>query len=240
MNIRNIVKEFKKHSVSVYGERGSGKDLLTANVIERRKEAHVANIKYNERTIPYRYEDIAVGNTYLEFNSGRIKKYVYPFPDGTDIYLSDCGVYFPSQYCNELNKLYKDLPTFLGLSRHLGECSVHTSSQALGRVWDKIREQSVVYIQCLSVAKWLLKLTRGKLVIQRIRIYDKYESALEKRLQLRIRLPALAKRESKAERQMRLDEYTSAHGHIKERTLIYINKSHYDTRAFREVLKNGT
>lgn len=236
MRIRNIIQLYQKHSVSVSGEKGSGKDLLTGNVIARRGIPYVSNIDYGGSWIPFKYSDIDIGNTYMDLISGSIKPYKYPFNDGTDIYLSDCGVYFPAQYCNELNKQFKSMPIFLALSRHLGECSVHTNAQALSRVWDKIREQSVSYILCLKVNKAILTLTKGKIVIQKIRIYDSYQSALEKRLPLRIKLPLGSKRASKDELRIRLDEYRSQHGEIKERTLIYWNKAKYDTRAFRGIL----
>lgn len=70
-----------------------------------------------------------------------MKAYEYPYPDGTDIYIADAGIYFPSQFCNELNRDYKYFPTFMALTRHLGEANVHFNVQNLNRVWDKIRSK---------------------------------------------------------------------------------------------------
>lgn len=233
MTIKKIIKYYKNGSVSVCGMKGRGKDMLQGNVIVRRRLPYVSNIDYGGEYIPYDYDAIDVNNNYRNFNSRQINKYEFPYKDGTDIYLSDCGVYFPSQYCNELNKEYKSLPTFIALSRQLGECSVHTNSQYLGRVWDKIREQSDIYVLCRRC--WYIKPL--KLVIQKITIYDKYESALERRLPLKIPLPLFANKEMKLNREIKLNEYLSSHGEIKSHWLIYRNKSKYNTRQFKEILK---
>lgn len=236
MRLKKVMNEFEKHSVSVFGEKGSGKDLLTGNVIVRRKKTYVSNINYGGDFIPYDYEAINVNNTYEEFNSGRIIPYVFPYPDGTDIYLSDCGVYFPSQYCNELNKRYKSLPVFMALSRQLGKCAVHQNAQALGRVWDKIREQSVKYILC----KKAIYIKGINLVLMRIAIYDKYESAVEKRRPLVVSKPLFMNKEMRLRYRQQLEEYTCNHGVIKEGWLIFFNKSKHDTRAFKNILKGET
>lgn len=236
MRIEKIIKYYRKGSVSVCGMKGRGKDLLQGNVIVRRNLPYVSNINYGGKYIEYNYEDFNVHNDYMNFNSGNLNKYVFPYEDHTDIYLSDCGVYFPSQYCNELNKHYKSLPTFIALSRQLGECSVHTNAQALGRVWDKIREQSDIYILC----RRCIYIPFIKLVIQHITIYDKYESANERRLPLKIPLPLFASKEMKLNRTIKLNEYLSQHGEIKDRWLIYRNRSTYNTREFKEKLNNET
>lgn len=233
MRFKKIIEYFKKGSVSVCGMKGRGKDMLMANVVVRRKKPYIANIDYGGEHITFKYEDIAIPSSYNDIVEGNIKPYEFPYDDGTDIYLSDCGIYFPSQYCNELNKRYRELPTFMALSRQLGDCSVHTNSQALGRVWDKIREQSDIYIlarRCIYI-KWL------RIVIQRVTIYDKYESALERRLPLNIPLPLFANKEMKLNRTIKLNEYESSHGLINSRWLIYRNKSTYDTRYFKTLMK---
>lgn len=147
MRISKIVRMFKNGSVCVTGQRGTGKDMLTSNVVARRKTPYVGNIDYkcNKSMFqPFHYEFISLsGNTCHDLLSGNVKPYEFPYIDGSDIYLSDTGVYFPSQYCNELNKRYPSLPLFMALSRQLGTgCNVHVNVQNLGRVWDKIREQS--------------------------------------------------------------------------------------------------
>lgn len=231
MGLKKIIKMFKDGNVSVCGLRGRGKDMLIANVVVRRDKPYISNIDYGGKYTPFKYEFIAQENTYDNFIRGDIKPYEYPFEDGTDIYLSDAGVYFPSQYCNELNKKYPNLPVFMALSRHLGACNVHYNAQTLNRVWDKIREQSDQYIQCRSC------IVLGKLVIQSVRIYEKMQSAIDSVPPYRVKPPLLASREIKTNIQMQKQMYESTHGRIRSMYLIYINKSNYDTRHFRNLLK---
>lgn len=234
--MRKVIKLFEKGNVCVFGLRGSGKDLLTGNVIVRRKLPYVSNINYGGKHNDFKYSEIDVGgNTYKDFISGNIKKYVYPYVDGTDVYLSDGGVYFPSQYCNELNKDYRQIATFQALSRHVGDCNFHINAQALNRVFDKIREQSDTYILCRGV----LYIKGINLVIQRITVYDNYESAVSKREPLNVPLPLFANKEMKLHKRIQEANYKAEHGNIKKRLIFYINKSTYNTRYFKELLKNG-
>ena len=145
MRLKKIIKLFKNGGVCVVGQRGRGKDLLMSNVVVRRGVSYVSNIDYtqDETYIPYRYADIDIGNSFRNFAEGALVPYTYPYGDGVDIYLSDAGVYFPSQYNEQLNKLYSTLPSFFALSRHIGDCSVHFNAQNLNRVWDKIRGKAL-------------------------------------------------------------------------------------------------
>lgn len=231
MGLRKIIKIFENGNVSVCGLRSRGKDMLMANVVVRRGIKYVSNIDYGSDFVPFAYEYIAQENTYDNFIKGDIKPYEYPFPDGTDIYLSDAGVYFPSQYCNELNKKYPNLPVFMALSRHLGACNVHYNAQVLNRVWDKIREQSDQYIQCRRC------IVIGKLVIQTVRIYEKMQSALDSIPPFRVKAPLMASREVKTSIELQKQMYYCTHGKITSMLLIYFNKSSYDTRHFKNLLK---
>lgn len=126
---------FRDGNVCVTGLRGRGKDMLIANVVMRRKKPYVSNVDYGGKWYPFKPEDIDCGkNTYKEFISGDVNKYVYPYPDGTDIYVSDAGIYFPSQYCGELNKQYPYMATFQQISRHVGKCNFHSNTQNLNRL----------------------------------------------------------------------------------------------------------
>lgn len=233
MGLRHIIKLYEQGSVSVCGMRGRGKDLLTANVVVRRKKPYISNIDYGGEWKPFRYEDIDVGNTYKNFIHNEVKPYTFPYEDGTDIYLSDCGVYFPSQFCNELNREFKSLPVFFALSRQIGDCSVHTNAQALNRVWDKIREQSDIYLLC----RRCIYIKGLNIALIQITEYDKFESAQERRLPLRLPNPILANKEMRLNREIRLEEYKSQHGNIKTYWVIFKNKSTYNTRHFKEVLQ---
>lgn len=236
MRLKKIVKLYEKHAVSVSGMIGSGKDMLTANVIERRRLPHVSNCPYNALTMPYQYDAITCGeNSYKSFVEGSLKKYEFPYFDGCDIYLSDCGVYFPSQFCNELNRDYKYLPTFMALSRQLGKCHVHFNAQNLNRVWDKIREMADVYIRC----KRCIVLFGGRLVIQSITIYDKYQSCVDRLEPCRIKKPLICNKDRRLQIDMYKDNFYNSHGTVKNAVLVYWNKSKYDTRFFKTMLKGG-
>lgn len=238
MRIKKLIKKtFHKGNVCVYGLRGSGKDILFGNVIARRKLQYVSNTDYtkDERFNNFHYEDIDCGkNTYENFMTGKIHPYRYKYPDNTDIYLSDCGLYFPAQYCNELNKKYPYMPTFAALSRQLGECNIHTNAQALCRVWDKIREQSDTYILCRQC------FVIFGIVFLWVRIYDQYDSANAKLRPLHLTVPLNASKEMKQQRKIELERYRAQHGRIENKFLIFKNKSKHDTRLFKKILEEGT
>lgn len=223
---------FERGNVSISGKRGTGKDMLTANIITRRKKPYISNMNYGGQWLPFEYEKIAMnGNIYRDFLQGKLKPYVYPYEDDIDLYISDAGVYFPSHYCNELNKEYKTLPTYFALSRHLGLSNCHVNSQALGRVWDKIREQSDQYIVCLGCRVIL------GFVFQRVAIFDRYESAVQVMPKLRLPHPLFEHKRERLARKTAEEMYRAQHGSIRYGILVYRNKSKYDTRAFKTMLQ---
>lgn len=230
--MKKIIRLFRSGNVCVFGLRGRGKDLLMSNVVVRRELPYVCNTNYGGIHIPLVMQDFNCGgNTYDNFLLGNVQLYSYPYDDGVDIYISDAGVYFPSQYCNELNRKYGYFSTFMALSRHLGECNVHFNVQNLNRVWDKIREQSDIYICC----NWS-RMLFGKYVIQKVTVYEQYDAAV-------MRVPPYRpprvrmNQDRKLNIQMAKQNYRIAHGDIKSRILIYKNKSTYDTRVFKRMLE---
>lgn len=235
--MKKIIRLFEDGNVCVCGLRGRGKDMLMANVVVRRNKSYVSNTPYDSNVIPFVPMDFDCGkNTYDDFINGTVKQYMFPYKDGTDIYIGDAGIVFPSQYCNELNKKYGYFSTFMALSRHLGECNVHVNVQNLNRIWDKIREQSDIYIMCNGLWRWLLRLTG--IVVQCVTIYELYDSAVKRVPPFRVPKPWF-----NAERlqQWRLakQQYDISYGYIDRRWLIYRNKSNYNTRIYKEVLANG-
>ena len=237
MMFSNIIKMFQNGNVCVCGLRGTGKDVLFGNVIARRRKPYVSNLDYtngeNYNELDFNKLDMGK-NTYRDLISGKVKYYKYPYPLGSDIYLSDSGIYLPSQYCNELNKQYPYLPTYFALSRQVSHNNFHVNTQHLGRPWDKIREQADQYIRCRGCIVLL-----GKLVIQQITIYDKYESALNRVKPCRISVPIFAKREVKQSAEMYLDNFYNTHGSVKNHILIYFNKSKHDTYYFEKLFEGG-
>lgn len=248
---------FKKRNVCVCGLRGDGKDMLMSNVVARRKAPYVSNMQYTKDDNLYQpldFNKIDCGkNSYNDLIKGNIKKYEFPYIKGSDIYISDAGIYLPSQYCNELNKEYKYLPTYFALSRQVSHNNVHVNVQNLGRVWDKIREQSDIYIRCRFchvVFGRLMLFLKEKfnkpfldkiplLVIQKITLYDKYQSALDRVEPCRITVPLMAKREVKQNAQMYVDKFRNTYGMVRNHFLIYFNKASYDTFYFEKLFRNG-
>lgn len=234
--LHQTIKDFRYSSVVVYGLRGRGKDLLLSNVIARRKESYISNLDYkckDSQYIPLDFKDLCIKNNFNNFLLKDINYYEYPYQEGADIYISDCGIYLPCQYNDRLNKNYETFVPFLALSRHLGNCNVHYNTQSLNRVWDKLREQTDQYIYCKSC----IYIKCINLVIQRIRFYEKLESA-----QNLERPPYKPKNIFSLHYSQQYQEYIkeiSRIGKVESRLLIYFNKSNYDTRFFKELLKNG-
>lgn len=243
--ITPIIKYFEQGNVCVCGERGRGKDMIIGNVITRRRLEYISNVEYKRKKgIPIQYNKLEFDklncgeNNYKNFMSGDIKYYEYPYIKGVDVYISDVGVYMPSQYCNELNKEYKYIPTFMALSRQLGGgANVHINVQNLNRAWDKLREQSRTYITCQKCRVIPIG-TNNQIIIQRVRIHEKYQSCLDNVPPLKIPLYMYLGKDKLMAKLYKLN-YKISHGEIKEYLLIYFNKSDYNTNIFEEILKNG-
>lgn len=238
MRFAKIVKLFEEGNVSVCGLKGRGKDMLMANVAIRRDKPYISNVDYGGKWIKLDPSMLNVnGNTYKNFLQGNIKPYEYPYDDGIDWYISDAGIYFPAQYGGQLDRDFAEMPILFALIRQLGDASIHTNSQSLTRVWLKIREQSDTFIlarKCIYI-KWL------RLVIQRVTIYDSEESASRRLQPLALpKIPLLAKnrRQLELQRDTAIANHEASHGKIKSAWLIYRNKSNYNTRIFKEILKN--
>lgn len=232
MRFKKIVNMFKRRNVCVTGLRGTGKDLIMGNVIARRNKPYVSNLDYskNELFEELKLKDLDVPNKYSNFINNDINEYHYPYTEKADIYISDCGVYLPSQYCNQLNRDYEGIITYQALSRQISKNNVHINAQNLNRVWDKLREQSDYYIRCRQCIYIF------GLVIQFITIYDKYESCLNRINPCRVRVPMFNK-EAKIQAKLYLDNFYNQHGSVRNHILIYFNKSKHDTHYFGKVLK---
>lgn len=236
--LHRIIKLFERGNVCVVGLRGCGKDMLFANVVSRRKQPYVSNTDYKAKRstyIPLDFGKLDVKNNWENFVSGDIIPYDYPYPEKCDTYIADCGIYLPSQYCNELNRKYPQFPVYYALSRHVADANVHFNVQNLNRVWDKLREQSDTYIRVTGC-----KVLR-KLVFQHCVVYDKYSACVDRVEPYKhIRIPLMASREMRAMLRQKDEEmfrkFKETHGKVKAYTLIYVNKSKYDTRLFKRVL----
>lgn len=234
--IAGVVDLYKRHSVACTGMKGAGKDMLTANVVARRNLPYASNVSYGFKHIPLDFKDMCIGSKWFNLLHDNVAKYECPFPEYCDIYISDAGIYLPSQYCNELNRSLPDVPTFVAVQRHLNNGKTHYNTQNLNRVWDKIREMCDVYIY----SEWC-KVLFGKLVIQSIIVYDKAESCQSRVKPCRVtRRGFIPDKEADAHIDIYRDQFYNQHGTVERRFLVYINKSKYDTRHFKKVFGGST
>lgn len=234
--MRKIIKLFKKGNVCVTGLRGSGKDVLFGNVIARRKKPYISNLKYvdNELYQPLDFHKLDCGkNTYINFIDNDLNYYEFPYINGSDVYISDVGVYLPSQYCNHLNNRYPFLPIYQALSRQVSHNNVHINVQNLNRAWDKLREQSDIYIRC----NWCIVFLG--FVLQKVTIYEKYQSCVDRVPRCRIAVPIFGDKNAKMNARLYVDKYNCNYGEIRCRLLFYRNKSQHDTYYFEKLLKEG-
>lgn len=234
MLFRKVIKLFKNGNVCVTGLRGTGKDLLFGNVIARRKKAYVSNMDYGGRKyFPVNFDKLNCGgNVYDNFINGDIRFYRWEYPLGADVYISDAGIYFPSQYCSQLNNKYGSIATYQALSRQVSKNNFHVNTQNLNRVWDKIREQSDTYIRCRKCIYIF------GFVFQWITIYDKAQSCIDRVKPCKISAPFF----NKQARMMALtykENFYNSHGKVENKFLFYWNKSKHDTYRFRELMERG-
>lgn len=228
----SLVKLFESGNVLVSGLKGRGKDMLFCIVVNARKRDYISNVNYSNPNKKYKCFplDLKVwelsGNTYTDMVDGTIKRYVYPYPDGIDYYISDAGIYFPAQYQAELVKKYKSAPMFQALSRHLGDCAVHCNVQVIPRVWDKIREQSDIYIRMHNCKVFL-----RKFVFLTAYTYTNVDSCTAAIVPPFFGL-------GKRSRELKLS-FEIAHGQIKKYSFLCRIPYKYDSRRFKRLLENN-
>jgi len=211
-----LLNAFDNNDCAVYGFRGSGKDVIFAHSINLKGEKHYSNIWYNSLTEVRDIKDLHCGgNLYPDFINGTITPFEPNFDEGAHFFISDAGVYLGCQFNKELNAEFGELPIHIALRRHLYNSHVHTNSQALNRVWDKLREQQGCFIHCLGTKNY------GDYLVVSAITYTNYESALAC-------LPPPIKP----------DKYhTMKYGEIVERRFrVPINSLEYNTRHFKTIL----
>lgn len=228
LNKAFVIREFRDSNMIVFGKKGSGKDLLFQTIINARKEHHYSNIKFNSKTLPITINDLSLfPNTYENLINNNIEKVNPNLKEKYDIYISDGGIYLPSQYDSSLDKKYPSLPIFYATQRHLYNSNTHVNTQYLGRLYKKLREQADGYIKCHSA------IFIGPIYIQFITFYERYESA-ERSL-----LP-MSKALLNGMQNGLYEQYYATNGVIKPMFLIGTRKKIiYDTRHFRNVFFNS-
>lgn len=219
---KSILKKlFNKSSVIVFGSKGTGKDLIF-NYITNTRKKYYANIPYKQKGLNLiELHSLSCKMTYNDFINNNIVKSFPIFNDGVDTFISDAGVYFPSQYDSMLHKVYPHFSVFYALSRHLYLMNIHCNTQSLDRVWKALREQADIYIKCLQTIKLPFVL------VTKYRIYDKFTSAQQ---DIRPLKRSLIKSETG-------NVHLSNVGLIKDGFIIQFKKSiKYNTRYFKTLL----
>lgn len=227
LNVSYIKKRFNNGNVIVFGHKGKGKDLLFQKVInKRRNKSYFSNIDYGKKfnKLDMAMIDLAP-NIFENMIENNVVKIIDPLGvENTDIYLSDGGIYFPSQYDTLLNKKYRSFGLAYALSRHLWNNNIHVNTQALSRVWKLLREQADTYIKC----RYTLKLPF--ILVTAYTIYDKYSSAENDVRPIKARF---RNKVSKAE----VDIYNGSNGLVKNGFIVQLKKSvKYDTRIFKKIM----
>lgn len=222
-----IKKAFIEGSVMVSGRKRFGKDILFQTIINARKEPYFANYDYGGDYTHITMKELCLGdNTYNNFINGNVNKIEkYNKLEGHDVYISDAGIYLPSQADALLHKCYPSLPITYALSGHLYANGIHCNTQRLDRVWKALREQADYFVlmrkRCLKLPFFIVLFTTE---------YTKYDSALQELSPMK---NTLFNKYSKAEQNL----YKAKHGFIKDGLIIVSKRSlHYDTRAFHKIL----
>lgn len=222
-----IKSAFENGNVIVTGRKGYGKDILFQSVINWRKKAYHSNLNYGGAFIPFDIKQLELTpNTYHNFIKGDIVKCEKDNSfENCDIYISDGGVYLPSQADYLLHKTYPSLPITYALNRHLFNNGIHVNAQRIERIWKALREQADYFI---LMRKRPLKLPF--VLILFTTEYDRYESAKK---ELSPMNNTLFNKYSKAEK----DLFKANNGFVKNGLLI-VRKSalKYDSRAFHEII----
>lgn len=226
-NAKKMALKFKKGNVIVFGTKGSGKDLIFQKVIsKRKKEPYNANIPYGYNYTEITLNELSVApNTFEDFIDNKITKIPrIEQREKTDAYISDGGVYLPSQYDTKLSKLYPSLPIFYALSRQLYSMNIHINTQALNRVWVKLREQADFFYKAIDTYRIF------GILFTKVRYYETYQSAEQNILPLK-------KQFMNKNLNNLAEQYYATHGEIKDFWICQrISKIKYDTRHFKKVL----
>lgn len=219
---RELINYFNSNNVIVFGKKGTGKDLLF-NMITNHKKFYYTNIPYTNKNYElFNISDLKLGlNDYESLLNNNVIRTYWNFKENCDFFISDGGVFLPSQYDAVLHKKYKGLSLIYALSRHIGNHNIHTNVQNLERLWKPLREQADIYIKTLGITKlpFLIKLN--------YRIYDKYSSAVA---DIRTIKSGIFKDSDNIKIQ------NANVGLVKEKSVLMLkSKIKYDTRYFKKV-----
>lgn len=219
---------FSTHNIIVFGAKGKGKDLLFQKVIAslNKKKPYMSNIDYGYKYIHKDPKELNLDpNTYQNFIAGAVIPIKHDARlEGVNYFLSDGGVFLPSQEDKTLHKDFKSFPLYYALSRHWLNSSIHVNTQALNRLWRPLREQADFFIKCNRVRNY------GLFLVGEITLYERYESAMNNAR------PPSKKALNKFNNAL-YNQYQWSNGYIENRKYIIWKKQiKYDTRYFKKVL----
>lgn len=227
-----ILSAFRGGNVIVFGRKGKGKDLLFQYVINQRKKEHYySNLNYGGDFTYIEPRELELPkNSYENFINNDIKKVEKNTNlEKADIYFSDAGIIFPSQYDNKLHKTYPSFTITYALSRQLYANNIHCNTQSLDRVWKALREQADSYflIRKKLIMPFYIKLT--------IVYYERYNTAKNEKLPFKKTL-AMGKQAKALKKQ-----FDAENGEIYQFNLRILKKSiKYNTRAYHDIIFTKT
>lgn len=222
-----LYKFTRRKNTITFGKIGTGKDLVFS-LLTHWDKVHAANIPYNPNTMlePLQYVTVAP-NTYSEFVDGNVQVVGKTLREGVNYYISDGGIYLPSQMDTALSKSYPSLPIAYALIRHLANANIHVNVQNLNRLWIKLREQADGYIRTRGATffpRWLPFLRHYFLL--KVTLYENYDDALDCLRPIRKVLNGDSAAVARSER-----------GLVKEMRILWPRKHlQYDTRYFHSVI----
>lgn len=254
--LHRFVKLFRDGSVFVVGRKGTGKDLLMSNCCCRIGRDYIGNIDYSDKLVRHQFniKEFCINNDCYDFLNDDVKFYEFPYADGTDIWLSDGGAYFPNFKTLELNKKYEGFIYYIMLSRQISASNVHVNTQAYGRIWDKLREQFHSFILCkkcrlfVNLAPGVIKhipFLRNICCITLVQ-YERAEALETEAVEFRVKPPrkrlirgGFQDETAKQVWESQKMQHDTNYGKVRKYTVLFFNKSSYDTRRFKEILLNG-
>ena len=228
-----ILDKFIHGNIIVAGQKGKGKDLFFNYVINARKAPCRSNIQFNEKyckktDLDYLLlkDDDGKQLKYEDFLDNKFTPVKKILDENVDYYISDGGVFLPSQCHNELDKKYPSMPITYALSRHLAHANIHVNTQFLGRVYNKLREMS----DGVFIMRKTIKLPF--FMIQKMTYYDDYQKALQNLRPFHSNR-LLSSKENKA----LAENYRAQNGLIMDLFIIQRKKNiKYDTREFHKII----